>query len=65
VVRRRTFTADDVEFTWEGYVADTNVNALSKIADWTWEGKPAEFKKVDDYTIQFTFPIPSPWMCTT
>jgi peptide/nickel transport system substrate-binding protein len=54
------FTADDVEFTWEGYVVDPNVNAPRKLDAWSWDGKPAEFKKVDDYTIQWTFPVEKP-----
>lgn len=54
------FTADDVEFTWEGYIVDPNVNAPRKLDSWSWEGKPAEFKKVDDYTVQWTFPVAKP-----
>jgi peptide/nickel transport system substrate-binding protein len=54
------FTADDIEFTWEGYIVDPNVNAPRKLDAWSWDGKPAEFKKVDDYTIQWTFPVAKP-----
>ncbi len=54
------FTADDVMFTWEGYVLDTNVNAPRHIDAWTWDGKEASLEKVDDFTIKFTFPVPKP-----
>ncbi len=54
------FTADDVMFTWEGYVLDENVNAPRHIDAWTWEGGEATLEKVDDYTIMFTFPVERP-----
>jgi peptide/nickel transport system substrate-binding protein len=54
------FTADDVMFTWEGYVLDFNVNAPRHIDAWTWEGQEASLEKVDDYTIRFTFPVSKP-----
>jgi peptide/nickel transport system substrate-binding protein len=54
------FTADDVMFTWEGYVLDDNVNAPRHLDAWTWDDQPASLEKVDDYTILFTFPVPRP-----
>jgi peptide/nickel transport system substrate-binding protein len=54
------FTADDVMFTWEGYVLDDNVNAPLHLDAWTWDGQPASLEKVDDYTIRFTFPVSKP-----
>lgn len=54
------FTADDVMFTWEGYVLDENVNAPRHIDAWTWNGEEATLEKVDDYTIMFTFPVSKP-----
>lgn len=54
------FTADDVMFTWEGYVVDPNVNAPRKLDAWTWNGQTASLEKVDDYTIRFTFPVSKP-----
>lgn len=54
------FTADDVMFTWEGYILDTNVNAPRHQDAWSWDGKPATLEKVDDYTIKFTFPVSKP-----
>lgn len=54
------FTADDVMFTWEGYVLDDNVAAPRHLDAWTWNGQPASLEKVDDYTIRFTFPVEKP-----
>ncbi|MCA9882438.1 MAG: ABC transporter substrate-binding protein [Anaerolineae bacterium] len=54
------FTADDVMFTWEGYVLDENVNSPRHIDGWTWNDEEASLEKVDDYTIMFTFPISKP-----
>jgi peptide/nickel transport system substrate-binding protein len=39
------FTADDVLFTWEGYILDDNVNANKHIDAWTWNGQPAKLEK--------------------
>lgn len=55
-----SMNADDVMFTWEGYIVDTNVNASKHLDAWTWDGKPASLEKVDDYTVKFTFPISKP-----
>jgi len=55
------FNADDVMFTWEGYVLDDNVATTFHQDAWTWDGKPASLEKVDDYTIKFTFPVSKPY----
>ncbi len=54
------FNADDVMFTWDGYIQDANVNAPRGASSWTWNDKPATLAKVDDYTIKFTFPVAKP-----
>lgn len=54
------FTADDVMFTWEGYVLDDNVNAPRHLDSFTWDDKPASLEKVDDFTIRFNFPVAKP-----
>lgn len=54
------FDADDVMFTWEGYVLDDNVNSPRHIDAWTWDGEEATLEKVDAYTIKFTFPVSQP-----
>ncbi|HVO42997.1 MAG TPA: ABC transporter substrate-binding protein, partial [Aggregatilineales bacterium] len=55
------FNADDVMFTWDGYIQDPNVNALKTADAWVWNGKPATLAKVDDYTVKFTFPVSKPY----
>ena len=54
------FTAADVQFTWDAFVVDPNVNAQTKISAWTWDGVEAKMETVDDYTIKFTFPVSKP-----
>lgn len=54
------FTADDVMFTWEGYILDNNVNANRHQDAWTWGGVPAKMEKVDDYTVKITFGVSKP-----
>jgi peptide/nickel transport system substrate-binding protein len=54
------FTADDVMFTWEGYIVDPNVNSPRKLDAWSWDGVPTELEKVDNFTIKFTFPVEKP-----
>jgi alpha-galactoside transport system substrate-binding protein len=54
------FNADDVMFTWEGYILDNNVNAPRHQDAWTWDGQPATLEKLDDYTIKFVFPVSKP-----
>src|SRR5512145_1007016 len=44
------FNADDVMFTWEGYVLDEKVNAPRHLDAFTWDKVPAKLEKVDDYT---------------
>jgi peptide/nickel transport system substrate-binding protein len=55
------FTADDVMFTWDGYIQDTNVNAPRSKDAWSWDGKYATLEKVDDNTVKFTFPVVKPY----
>ncbi len=55
------FTADDVMFTWEGYVSDPNVNSSVRLDAFSWDGVATTLEKVDDYTIKFTFPVAFPY----
>jgi peptide/nickel transport system substrate-binding protein len=54
------FNADDVMFTWEGYILDPNVISNRKQDSWTWDDKPATLEKVDEFTVKFTFPVAKP-----
>jgi len=55
------FNADDVIFTWEGYISDDNVATNHHLDAWTWNGEAATLAKVDDYTVMFTFPVSKPF----
>jgi peptide/nickel transport system substrate-binding protein len=55
------FNADDVMFTWDGYIQDTNINAPRSKDAWSWNGEFATLEKVDDYTVKFTFPVSKPF----
>lgn len=55
------FSADDVMFTWDGYIQDTNVNAPRSKDAWSWNGEYATLEKVDDNTVKFTFPVVKPF----
>jgi peptide/nickel transport system substrate-binding protein len=54
------FTADDVVFTWEAYVMDSNVNSIRSLDAFKYDGKDATCEKVSDYAVKFTFGIPKP-----
>ncbi|GAB1584648.1 ABC transporter substrate-binding protein [Phyllobacterium phragmitis] len=49
------FTADDVMFYWEDAVLDPNVSPLNGGASPEAFGEGTTLKKVDDYTIEWTF----------
>ncbi len=55
------FTADDVLFTWEGYIVDPNVNSNRKLDAFKYGDQDTTLEKVDDYTIKFTFGAPRPY----
>ncbi len=55
------FTADDVMFTWDGYIQDPLVNAPRSKDAWSWNGEYATLEKVDDFTVKFTFPVVTPY----
>lgn len=51
------FTAEDFEFWWKDVVLNEDLYPVPP--EWlTINGKLAEFRKLDDYTIQFEFPEP-------
>jgi len=56
------FTADDVMFTWEGYITDPNVNSPRKLDAYPMDEQknPTKLEKVDDFTIKFVFPVEKP-----
>ena len=54
------FDADDIIFTWEDNILDTNVPSWSQPGTWAVNGKPTKLEKVNDYQIKWTFAEPFP-----
>jgi peptide/nickel transport system substrate-binding protein len=54
------FTADDIMFTWEGYILDENVAAPRHLDAWSFGDQDTTLEMVDDYTIRFTFGVSKP-----
>jgi peptide/nickel transport system substrate-binding protein len=54
------FNADDIIFTWEDNINDSNVAAQSRAGTWAVNGKPTRLEKVNDYQIKWTFAEPFP-----
>jgi peptide/nickel transport system substrate-binding protein len=53
------FTADDVVFWYEDLILDKNV--YEKAPDrWLFAGKPMKVTAVDETTVKFSFPVPTP-----
>lgn len=51
------FTADDIEFWWNDVILNTDLTPVPP--EWlTIDGELPEFVKIDDYTVQWTFPQP-------
>jgi peptide/nickel transport system substrate-binding protein len=54
------FDADDIMFTWEDNILDTNVPSWSVPGTWTIDGKISQLEKVNQYQIKWTFAEPYP-----
>jgi len=53
------FTADDVVFWMNDLILNPDI--YEKTPDrWLFDGKPAEVEAVDDVTVKFTLPVPTP-----
>jgi peptide/nickel transport system substrate-binding protein len=52
------FTADDFVFAYEEITANDNIN-LNKPSYLKAEGQLCRMKKIDDYTVEYSFPIPN------
>ena len=50
------FTADDVEFAVKDVLLHDDLQPLSPV--WTAGGQVVEFRKIDDYTVEFSFTVP-------
>lgn len=51
------FTTDDIMWYYNNIMLDPDVHYWTA-GNWTFDGKMSTFKKVDDYTLQITFPKP-------
>ncbi|MEA3336257.1 MAG: ABC transporter substrate-binding protein [Chloroflexota bacterium] len=54
------FNSEDVMFTWEHIILDTNVNSNTSRTTWQVDGQDITLEALDDYTIKWTFPVPFP-----
>ncbi|MGB0385016.1 MAG: ABC transporter substrate-binding protein [Ardenticatenaceae bacterium] len=54
------FDSEDVMFTWEDIILDTNVNSWSSRTTWQIDEQDVELEAVDEYSIKFTFPTAFP-----
>jgi len=53
------FTVDDILFWWEDEILNDEITPV-KPKMWMPGGKPAEFEKIDDYTLRIHFAVPNP-----
>lgn len=54
------FDTDDVMFTWNDIIHDSNVRAWSRASTWQIDGQPVTLEALDAYTLKWTFPKPYP-----
>ncbi len=50
------FDTEDVMFTWNDIIHDSNVRAWSRESTWQIDGQPVTLEAVDAYTLKWTFP---------
>jgi peptide/nickel transport system substrate-binding protein len=50
------FTADDITFWWEALCLNTDLTP-SGPTKWTFDGESMEVRKVDDFTVEWRFPV--------
>lgn len=58
------FTTEDIMFLWDDNIHDPNVVTWTSADFWSIDGKPIELKALDDYTLEWTFPVakPTKWL---
>ncbi len=52
-------------FSYDDIILDPNVNSWAQAGAFTWNDEVATLEAVDDYTIKWTLPSPSPSMSST
>ncbi len=50
------FDTEDVMFTWNDIIHDSNVRAWSRASTWEIDGQPVTLEALDAYTLKWTFP---------
>ena len=53
-------TTEDILFTWEDMIIDSNVQSPKGASAWTFNGELTQLELIDDYTFKFVFPVPFP-----
>ena len=54
------FTTEDILFTWEDMIVDSNVQSPKGASAWMFDGEMTQLEAIDDYTFKFVFPVPFP-----
>ena len=53
------FTAEDMEFWFNDLILNTTIYEKTPSA-WVWDDKPAKVEAIDELTVKFTMPVPTP-----
>ena len=54
------FTTQDILFTWEDMIVDSNVQSPKGASAWMFDGEMTQLEVIDDYTFKFVFPVAFP-----
>lgn len=54
------FTTEDVLFTWEDMIVDSNVQSPKGASAWVFDGEMTQLEVIDDYTFKFVYPVAFP-----
>lgn len=54
------FTTEDILFTWEDMIVDTNVQSPKGASAWVFDDEMTQLEVMDDYTFKFIFPVAFP-----
>lgn len=54
------FTTEDILFTWEDMIVDSNINSPKGATAWTFDGEMTQLEVIDDYSFKFIFPVAFP-----
>ena len=54
------FTTEDILFTWEDMIVDSNVQSPKGASAWMFDGEMTQLEAIDEYTFKFVFPVPFP-----